>query len=93
LRLNSDATLKFRGVGATRVYMLWDEKRKRIAIQVAPEDSSSSYKLTFSEAQNSADIGAKAFLRHVGVSIETKVDLALEWNQKDQMFEARLPGL
>jgi hypothetical protein len=93
IRLNSDATLKFRGLGATRVYLLWDKQRERIALQVASEDSDSSYKLTFSEAQNSTDIGAKAFIKHIGLTLNTKLDMPLEWNQKAKMFEGKLPGL
>jgi len=91
MRLNSDATLQAREKGVERVYILWDKQRRKLALQKATVADGSSYKLTFSTKQNSIDIGAKAFLKHIGWNSSVPVDLPLEWNETEKMFEAKLP--
>jgi hypothetical protein len=91
LRLNSDATAMVRGLGVNRIQLYWDKERRRIGLKAAPDNDASSYKLTFSGQQNSIDIGAKAFIRHIGLELTQKLDTKLEWNEGEQMFQAKLP--
>jgi hypothetical protein len=92
LRLNSDATAMLRDLGVGRIDLYWDKERRRIGIKGAPDNNASSYKLTFSKQQNSIDIGAKAFLKHIGLGkLKERIDTKLEWNEAEQMFLAKLP--
>ena len=91
-RLNAEATGKFREVGASRVAILWDKQHRKLALKVAPENDISAFRLTYSKAQNSADIGAKAFLAQVALSTDRKsVYVQLTWNEAESMYEGRLP--
>ena len=91
LRLNSDATNLVLELGIKKVFLLWDAQRKRIALKRAPENDNSAYKLIFSKAKNSIDIGAKAFLKHLGLDLEHTLDARIQWNADEEMFEVRLP--
>ena len=91
MRFNSDATKKLLSLGVLRLDLLWDRDRGRVGFRPAPEDDRSAYKLTFSRAQNSADIAVKAFLKHAGYVLKEKLDLPLEWDEKEGMFEAKFP--
>lgn len=92
LRLSADATSQFRAVGATRVSILWDKQKRKIALQVAPDEDRSAFKLSYSAAQNSTDIGARAFLVQIGWTSDAgKADIPLEWNDAEKMFEGKLP--
>lgn len=91
LRLNSDATIQARNLGMKRVHLFWDKERRRIALKRASDGDSTAYKLTFSAGQNSTDIGAKAFLKYVGLDLKKKLDVQLDWSDEEKMFEAKLP--
>src|SRR5258708_38189839 len=91
LRLNADATALLRDLGATRIHLLWDKERRRIGPKAAPSDDASAYKLTFGNKQHSIDIGAKAFLRHIGLELKKKIDTSIEWNEGEQLFQAKVP--
>jgi hypothetical protein len=91
MRLNAEATRKLLDLGITRLDLLWDRKGARIGLKRAPDDDQTSYKLTFSKEKNSADLAVKAFFRHIELQPKTKIDLALEWNEVEEMFQAKLP--
>jgi hypothetical protein len=79
-------------LGFTRIDLFWDKEHRRIGLKGAPDNDASSYKLTFSKQQNSIDIGAKAFSKHIGLKdLTERIDVKLEWNEGDQMFQAKLP--
>jgi hypothetical protein len=89
VRINSDATKKWLIGSVSRIELLWDNGKRRIAFKRAPDDDDLAYKLSFSKEQNSADVALKAFMKHTGVSSATKIDIPLEWNDAGQMFEAK----
>lgn len=91
-RLSAEATTQFRDAGARRVAILWDKQKRKLALQVASNDDRSAFSLSYSKNQNSADIGAKAFVTGIGWPADGKnIDVLLEWNDNDKMFEGKVP--
>ena len=90
-RLNSDATLAMQEMEFERVQILWDGANHRLAFRKAAPNDHKAFKLTFSRQQNNADIAARAFLKDIGWSAKTRVDVALEWDGDQGLFEATIP--
>lgn len=91
IRFNLDATKRLLNLHVSRVDLLWDQGNRRLAFRVAPDDDELAYKLSVSKEQNSSDVAVKAFMKHVGISLTEKIDLPLEWNSAQKMFEAKVP--
>ncbi|MEO8594547.1 MAG: hypothetical protein ABI759_14620 [Candidatus Solibacter sp.] len=92
LRLSAEATSRFREAKATRVSILWDKQRRKIALQIAEDDDGTAFRLSYSKTQTSADIGARTFLTTIGWPQDAgSIDVPLEWNAEENMFEGRLP--
>src|SRR4051794_9339082 len=91
LRFNAEATSCLRTQEVERLSLFWDKHARKIGLQPASHDDKASYKLSFSKEQNSADLAAKSFLKHIGWPTDESVDAPLEWNQKLKIFEAKIP--
>lgn len=91
IRFNLDATNKLLSLGISRLDLLWDKANGRLAFRAAASDDGLAYKLSVSRQQNSADVSVRAFIKYIGLSLTEKVDLPLEWNGSQKMFEAKLP--
>jgi hypothetical protein len=90
LRLSAAATAQLREAGATRVAILWDKQKQKIALQVVPDDDHSAFRLSYSSAQNSADIAARSFLSSIKWVASAAVDIPLKWNESERMFEGKV---
>jgi hypothetical protein len=91
IRFNVDATRRWLNHGISRVELLWDKGNGHLAFRAAPDHDHLAYKLSVSKEQNFADVGVKAFMRHIGFPSAKKTDVPLQWNEAERMFEAKIP--
>jgi len=89
LRLNAEATQLLKGKGITRVLILWDRGKHKMAISSAPEGDKRAYRVTYSAKGSSSTIGAKTFAAFIGFSAERSVSLRAEFD--GGMLQATVP--
>ena len=90
IRFNLDATRRWLSLGITRVELLWDKRNGRLAFKAAPDADHLAYKLSVSKEQNFADVGVKAFMKHIGFPSAKKTALPLHWSEAERMFETKI---
>lgn len=90
LRLNSAAAALLKDAGATRVWILWDRDRLRIALKPAEQSEVKAFKLG-SGSNSSTDISVKAFLKHIGWSASEPFSTPVEWVKQNGILEAINP--
>jgi hypothetical protein len=89
VKLNKEATVLLRDLGATHVLVHWDEERTLLGISVADESDTRGYRLTWHPRGSGVAFAAKAFFAHLGWHADHGVSISLEWQKK--MLVAKLP--
>lgn len=91
IRLNAAAVQLLKTKAVTQVWILWDPELLKLALKPARSADKTAYKLTFSKEQNMADIGAKAFIRHLGWTSAESFSTTVSWNDKEGLLETDKP--
>jgi hypothetical protein len=89
LRLNYESAEILKRARASRVLVLWDGERRKLAIQPVNSADPRAYRLTFNARGNMASIAAKSFARSIGWAAPRSVKMPAEW--VDGMLQAKVP--
>lgn len=89
--INAAAVRVMVEAGVKAVVLLWDKANNKIAIKAAPKNDENAYAVSLAPDNHSGNIRAKSFLAHIGWIAPNKLMLPAEWNEKEKMFELRLP--
>ncbi|MGA8030436.1 MAG: hypothetical protein WB992_25115 [Bryobacteraceae bacterium] len=81
--------MKTARVGAVRV--LWDPDTRTVALQGVDQEDKNAY-LLYSDSGGSVSVGAKRFVRSLGLIQGERIVLPATWNATDRMLFASVPG-
>ena len=91
MRLNSDATAILKKMGTSRILLLWDREKLKLAIDPAQTNDERSYKVTYSKYRGASGFAAKAFARHIGWKGAGSVALPMRVGH-EHLFEMDVPA-
>jgi len=96
LALNSKSNKILLEAGISRVWILWDAQRCRVALRAAPPDDLAAFGVSRTNGPNrtsrQATVGAGTFLKRIGWNPpERPVSVPADWNEAEQQLEANLP--
>lgn len=91
IRLNADATRLLAAKAVTHVWIFWDASRSKLALKPTNSRDKAAYKVVFSKTQNMSEIGAKAFIRHLGWNSPRPFSTSVTWNTKEALLEGVEP--
>lgn len=91
MRFNSDATAILKKMGTSRVLLLWDREKLKLAIDPAQMNDERSYKVTYSRHRAASGFAAKAFAKHIGWKGTCSVALPMRVG-REHLFEVDVPA-
>jgi hypothetical protein len=96
LVLNAESNRILSETGISRVWILWDAERCRVALKAAPPDDLAAFGVSRTKIPNrksrQATVGAGTFLKRIGWSPPKRpVSVPADWNEREQQLEANLP--
>lgn len=89
IRLNADVGKILKERGAEHVLILWDKRKRKMAISIAPKSDSRAYKLKYDARGSGATFAAKAFAKYIGWNSSRSMMLPVKIS--DEMLEVTLP--
>lgn len=89
---NAAASLLLKRSGIKTVRILWDGEQNKVAFQACPKDDKNAYSISFPAGSRSPSLTAKSFIRHICWSARGRQRIAVTWDEKRKMLEARLPS-
>lgn len=90
--LNQGASAQLVKDAAKRVLLLWDRENLKLAIKPLNKKDNRAYSIAYSHKGSGSTITARGFLAWIGYSSEPgTVTLDATWNEKESIFEVKIP--
>lgn len=91
IALNKTATARFERDAVELVLLMWDKESRKIAIRPISKKEPRAYRVTYGAKGNGAGFSAKTFLDYIELDFTESRNIAIEWNDADNMYEVTVP--